>query len=285
MNRLADEAAKAAAHISQMCIRALDYTPPLDLTFGEYLRALITADYDLIRDDDLHYRVAVIDAFRDWGIRPADVRSWSVESLIWQQPDFKEISDIQKLVAKLDLDAFKGPVERRDLFFKMARNRAVVHSWLNENQALFDGGRSLGLALGKTAPGSIRRNKNGIPIFEVHSVRACQRVGPDGQKQNSVILEVVQRRKAFFDPANQAKLDQMPSGYDAATEDFMFRGGATVIIDPSTGRICYWIRKRIDDDRRLEKERAFRLSVSGSPNRAIYFEPSVGKTFALLHGA
>ena len=64
----------------------------------------------------------------------------------------------------------------------------------------------------------------------------------------------------------------------------MFRGGATVIIDPVTGRICYWIRKRINDDSRLEKERAFRLGVSDSPDRAIYFEPSGDKTFALLHG-
>ena len=154
VNRLADEAAKAARHILQMCIRALDYTPPVDLTFGEYLRALITADYDLISDDDLHYRVAVIDAFRDWGIRPADVRSWSVESLAWQQPDFKEISNIQKLASALDLEAFKGPIGRQELFFKMAGNRAIVHNWLNANNALFDGGRSLGLALGKNAPGA-----------------------------------------------------------------------------------------------------------------------------------
>ena len=33
---------KAAGHVLNMCIRALDYCPPVDLTFGEYLRALIT---------------------------------------------------------------------------------------------------------------------------------------------------------------------------------------------------------------------------------------------------
>ena len=31
-----------------ICIRALDYCPPVDLMFGEYIRALITADHDLV---------------------------------------------------------------------------------------------------------------------------------------------------------------------------------------------------------------------------------------------
>ena len=69
-----------------MCIRALDYCPPVDLTFGDYLRALITADYDLVRDDDLGYRIAVVEAFRQHGIYPHDVRSLSIDSLRWQEP-------------------------------------------------------------------------------------------------------------------------------------------------------------------------------------------------------
>ncbi|RYD82945.1 MAG: peptidase S8, partial [Verrucomicrobiaceae bacterium] len=42
VNRLAAEASKCANHVLTMCIRALDYCPPVDLTFGDYLRALIT---------------------------------------------------------------------------------------------------------------------------------------------------------------------------------------------------------------------------------------------------
>jgi len=81
VNRLATEAAKSAQHILNMCIRALDYCPPVDLTFGDYLRALITADDDLVRDDDLGYRIAVVEAFRQRGIYPHDVRSLSIDSL------------------------------------------------------------------------------------------------------------------------------------------------------------------------------------------------------------
>src|SRR5262249_1984825 len=86
VNRLAQEAAKAAQHVLRMCIRALDYCPPVDLTFGDYLRALITADFDLVPDDDLGYRVAVIEAFRRRGIYPEGVRTLSVESLRWADP-------------------------------------------------------------------------------------------------------------------------------------------------------------------------------------------------------
>ena len=69
-----------------MCIRALDYCPPVALTFGDYLRALITADTDIVQDDDLGYRVAFIEAFQRRGIYPQDVRNLSVESLTWKPP-------------------------------------------------------------------------------------------------------------------------------------------------------------------------------------------------------
>ena len=86
VNRLAQEAAKAAGHVLNMCIRALDYCPPVDLTFGEYLRALITADMDLMPEDQHRYRVAFIEAFRRRGIYPRDVRTLSEDSLRWARP-------------------------------------------------------------------------------------------------------------------------------------------------------------------------------------------------------
>src|SRR6185436_19385472 len=64
LDALAGEAAKTADHFLGMCIRALDYCPPIGLTFGDYLRALVTADRDMVPDDTHGYRVALIDAFR-----------------------------------------------------------------------------------------------------------------------------------------------------------------------------------------------------------------------------
>src|SRR5207248_665754 len=81
---LAGEAAKAARHVLTMAIRALDYIPPVDLTFGEYLRGIITADLDLVQDDRYNYRIAFIEAFGRRGILPQDIHTLSVESLKWQ---------------------------------------------------------------------------------------------------------------------------------------------------------------------------------------------------------
>jgi hypothetical protein len=68
VERLAQEAAKTAKHMLQVCIRALDYCTPVDTDFGDYLRAIITADSTLVTDDPHNYRLAIIEAFRRRGI-------------------------------------------------------------------------------------------------------------------------------------------------------------------------------------------------------------------------
>jgi hypothetical protein len=65
------EGTKAADHLLTMAIRALDYTPPVDLQLAEYLSALLTADTDLNPDDSAYgYREALRKAFADYGITP-----------------------------------------------------------------------------------------------------------------------------------------------------------------------------------------------------------------------
>lgn len=83
-NIFGEQASKLASHFLAICIRAIDYCPPVDLELGEYLRALITADYDLVPDDRWAYREALIDAFRHRRIYPPNVTSLSEESLRWQ---------------------------------------------------------------------------------------------------------------------------------------------------------------------------------------------------------
>jgi hypothetical protein len=82
-SRLAAEAADCAQYVLQMCIRAIDYCPPVDITFGDYLRAIVTAAVDLNPEDEHGYRVAIIESFRAWGIHPRRTRGMSVESLQW----------------------------------------------------------------------------------------------------------------------------------------------------------------------------------------------------------
>ena len=109
VNRLAKEASKTASHVLNMCIRALDYSPPVDMTFGDYVRALITADRDLVPDDDLGYRVAFLQAFRRRGIYPEFVRNLSTESVCWHSPE-------------LDIQIEKG-LEQMSLTWDLHANR------------------------------------------------------------------------------------------------------------------------------------------------------------------
>lgn len=76
VNRLAGEANETAGHILRIAIRALDYCPPVDITFGEYLRALVTADWDVAPTDAFGYRLAIIDSFRRRGICPSASGRW-----------------------------------------------------------------------------------------------------------------------------------------------------------------------------------------------------------------
>jgi hypothetical protein len=93
VNRLSAEASKSAGHVLTMCIRALDYCPPIDITFGDYLRAIITADNDLVKDDTRNYRLAFIDAFRKRGIYPENIKTLSEESLLYQDLDIGYATD------------------------------------------------------------------------------------------------------------------------------------------------------------------------------------------------
>lgn len=131
--RLTSEATKCADHVLRMCIRALDYLPPMDVRFGEFLRAVITADTDLIPDDRLNYRLAFVEAFRRRGIFADQCLSMSPDSLLWDRPlvedpkaaDFLDTSDV--LLAELNLTPEFG----RDKIWGTAEsNRKKVWYWL-----------------------------------------------------------------------------------------------------------------------------------------------------------
>ena len=288
VSRLAEEAATAARHLLNMSIRALDYIPPVDVTFGEYLRALITADYDVVRDDDRRYRVAIVSAFRDWGIYPPDVRSLSVDSLLWSPPELQPLERAREFFVTEGIDGWSLHSDRRESFLLMAKRNLAFHDWLQAN-ATAGRDQFMGLELSPDkAPKSIRRGKNGLPIFEVHSFRPCRRIGQDNQERIDIVLEIVQRRKAFFDRAAQQKVEDGTVAFDAASKpDFWFRGGCTLIVNPRTGNIRYCIAKSIGsaNDERLDRERRFRQGQFGDRVGGIYLDSDErGNPFAFLHG-
>lgn len=115
--RLADEAAQVAEQVMRMCIRALDYTPPVDLRFGEYLRAIITADVDLVPNDPLRYRVAFVEAFKRWGITVPGCISMAPDSLVWDPPNFENYPEIIKYAEKMIKSKLCDPADALSIRF------------------------------------------------------------------------------------------------------------------------------------------------------------------------
>jgi hypothetical protein len=87
INRLTWESVRTAQAVLSMCIRATDYLPPVDPTFSDFLRAMVTADFELNRADDSGLRADMIEAFRQRGIRPEAVGSLAVQSLLLEAED------------------------------------------------------------------------------------------------------------------------------------------------------------------------------------------------------
>ena len=80
---LCNEATQTAEQFFCSCVRALDYLPPVDVTFGDFLRAVITAETDYDPVDKEGIRRAWMEAFRLRGILPDDAPYFSEEALCW----------------------------------------------------------------------------------------------------------------------------------------------------------------------------------------------------------
>jgi hypothetical protein len=304
--RLTREAVKSADHVLRMCIRALDYLPPVDVHFGEFLRAIVTADNDLVPDDRMHYRLAVIQAFRRRGIFPDKCLSLAPDSLLWESLKGYQTDELQ-LTAD-DLLDFEAPAKpnrkwpggsldltpqylRGNAYLQSEHNRQVVWSWLMEesdHDAEWEKVLGIYFAAHPDATrmqGSLFIGGDGVqPAVEVHSVRTCRRSGPDGQDLRQLVVEITQRRRGYFDVEQQRKEDLQPTRDEGHSPyDFTFRGGATLIIDLRDGSLRYVIRKRINDDERLDAQRRF-LQTGNDGLALTYRQPSPDDNpFAMTH--
>ena len=90
ITRLTMECVRTAQSVLTMCIRAFDYLPPADVTFGAFLRALVTADWELNPLDEVGMRAAIIEACRRRGIFAAEAGSLAVSALLLDSPPGEE---------------------------------------------------------------------------------------------------------------------------------------------------------------------------------------------------
>lgn len=274
--RLASEAAKSAQHVLQMCIRALDYCPPTDITFGEYLRAIITADQDLIPDDKYGYRVSFVEAFRSSGIYPPGIRTMSIGSLLWRNTDeedrqpSEQLSEILRNTRSV-ADKLGYASTRKEAFLLQRQLRYYLYRHLREHFA-HENGQQDAAYLGIDPDES----------FEVHTARVALRSRPDGTTSPQLLIGLLQDIKIPVAPDD-------PNGIQMT-----FEGGCTVVADLRELRIRYCIRKRTTSTDRRRQQQAFALKdldslqatylgIRNLDTRAASPSSPLKEPFALIH--
>jgi hypothetical protein len=212
---LAEQASKTATEFFRLCVRALDYCPPLDITFGDFLRALITANLELHPVEGKGVRDALMQAFRVRGIYPEDASFFSEDALCWprlpkwerpgEPPDAPVQARIKHPVTgreemtSLTFGTVNGLTrEEKDI------NGAVLRQYALDNADL------LGFDTDPKLPEESRPYASSF-----HSIF---RAGPDGAPRVEMVVELVQTKQAPFDAG----------GLNVGS--FPMRGGVTLII-------------------------------------------------------
>jgi hypothetical protein len=266
-NRLAKEAAKAAGQFLNICIRSIDYMPVVDVTFGDFLRALITADYDVVDDDRYGYRAALIDAFRSRGIVAEGVASYSEESVLWRPPEaaagaqLPVCSGLKFDTVPSSYDA-KNEKQEHEFWKQYNKNYKILTHFAKENCEI------LGLS----------RDPNLKPLILRYN--KVYRVGPDGKLAPDIVCQMIQQREVQIDPD------------DSKSPKFRFVGGTTLILNQN-GKIRYAIKKPLGDAKddakndRLKKQRDYlktRIASLGMTDYSDSIEPIETRiNFGLIH--
>jgi len=167
---LATYATQTAVQFFQLCARSIDYCPPIDIRFGDFLRAIITVSRDIDPADDDGVRDALMEAFRLRGIYSESASFYSEDALSW--PPVADLPPIDGLI-------FGSPngltSEEKD------RNGDVLRSWANKYRA------ELGL-------------DPNLPLT-VPSFHPVFRTQQNGRLRMEMVVEIIQSTQAQFSNA------------------------------------------------------------------------------------
>lgn len=248
------EVERTAEQFFVSCVRALDYCPPVDVTFGDFLRAVLTSEMDYDLSDSEGIRDAWMQAFRLRGILPTGADFFSEDALCWPSGESLGLPTSARLSfgSPSGLSAKeKGQVSRilQDYIADVLKRKDVDHQ---------------GLGLDPKMP------------FEIPSFHPVARRNRNGSVRMDMVVEVVQTAVAHFDSPDQG-LDAVP-----------FRGGATLIFSThgtsgggsGDAFVRYVVAKHIQGDRgqarRARQEAHLRMTgladAQGTDRMRINFE-------------
>jgi hypothetical protein len=277
VTRIANEVAATAQSFLNMSIRAIDYLPPIDVTFGDYLRAFVTADRELHPDDAQGLRTAAIEGFRRRGIFPDEVTSLAEESLTWPAPS-TNLEGLWNRVAPGDAGLFYRAILEH--LWRSARPPAGIADQVAASPRISLPGRETRTAVAAN-PGLPReifqhfhryasRNAAELGLAKsagvaVSGFHPTFRVGQRGEFLVDLVIQYTQRDRESKD----ADFAGVPE-----------RGGVTVIASLD-GAVKFVIKKplqatsrREDQDKaaaRIERQRAFVEECDAADPRMSYY--------------
>jgi hypothetical protein len=262
VRRLSREARATADLFFQRCVQAFNYLPPLDPTFSDFLRAVVTVD-SIVSPAEDSFRTSVIEAFRRRGIYAVDAGSLAGSAVSLPRYDGTVLtlpSECAELLKLATADPSEYGREDLDRAIKDSVGRAIG-KWVKAlSEADLD---ELGL------DGS-RANRSHIQVGGFHSTLRFQ---VDGQPSVDTVVQLVQRREDLKGNAG----------------GIVPKAAATIVAD-SNGRPRYVISKRISPDSpRLSDLRRMVEEFDRGDPRAPYRLPDdperLNLSFAELHGS
>jgi hypothetical protein len=221
-----DGAVATADHLLTIAIRALDYCPPTDLLFGDFLSAMLTSDYEVYPDDSRYtYRKALRQGFAGFGFKPgSEAQGKTAEPGLWGGPAGLELAYNRTHHESMQFD--------RDEVFRFL--------WENREQLQVD--------------------ENAYT--KVEEVWPCYRVAADGfflRETTAVYSQQIKLEARELRKLGLKKPQGMPD-----EQQLTIFGGGTLIFDES-GRLKYHVRNRIRNEKR-QNPRLRYLWENGSLN-------------------
>ncbi|MDM4015802.1 hypothetical protein [Roseiconus lacunae] len=214
---LGDLGSKLANQFLSICIRAIDYCPPVACTFGDFLRAMITADHNLVPDDPYRYREALVDAFIARQVPIEDVESLGEASLLWPDLDYPMDDGLLTVIQEQSYEFTRDDDSDQMNQARYVARARRIGAYLCKPEHLEK--------LGLYAPGRDYAEFASVTPPTIESARISRRVSSDRRLLTELIVEITQ---------------QVTIERGGCTQPILH--GCTVIAD-SGGKIRHIIRK------------------------------------------
>jgi len=254
-SRVAEEGRVTADYLLTMIVRAIDYTPTVDIRFSDFLSALLTADLEIRPVDRYEYRARLLHNFKLFGIEPTS-DGFDGHPAVWEPP-------------RIEMDY------SNTVFESMQRDADEVFRFVWQNRDK--------LCLYEPA------------YTRVESVRPCIRISPAGFVLRETVVEYVQILNVRahelaslpwdepqFPPQKPVKLEtpvkppEMPGNLSFR----LYGGGALIFSD--RGELKYHVRSKILNAKR-QRQRLHNLWDSGFFSSQNSSGKSLTRRFADMH--